>query len=95
MMIITELFCSCAFSCIIMSFEDGTMRTLSLAKAANDLPVGGKKLSGKKQPGLHASSYSSFAIWSVHVSRITGTFYYALFLCLYNHRQKFQHRDYL
>ncbi|KAF7818766.1 putative WD40 domain containing protein [Senna tora] len=59
-------------SCIIMSFEDGTMRTLSLVKAANDLPISGKKSSGKKQPGLHGFSCSSFAIWSVHVSRITG-----------------------
>ncbi|KAI9090686.1 hypothetical protein K1719_028539 [Acacia pycnantha] len=59
-------------SCIIMTFEDGTMRTLSLAKAANDLPVSGKRSGGKKQPGLHSTSRSSFAIWSVHVSRITG-----------------------
>ncbi|XP_020236907.1 uncharacterized protein LOC109816339 [Cajanus cajan] len=59
-------------SCIIMSFEDGTMRTISLVKAANDLPVTGEIYSGKKQFGLHGSSYSSFAIWSVQVSRITG-----------------------
>ncbi|KAJ1419525.1 WD40/YVTN repeat-like-containing domain superfamily [Sesbania bispinosa] len=59
-------------SCIIMSFEDGTMRTFSLVKAANELPVTGTTYSGKKQPWLHSSSYSSFAIWSVHVSRITG-----------------------
>ncbi|KAK7267961.1 hypothetical protein RIF29_20642 [Crotalaria pallida] len=59
-------------SCIIMSFEDGTMRTLSLVKAANDLAVSGKSYNGKKQPGLHAKTYSSFAIWSVQVSRITG-----------------------
>ncbi|ESW17322.1 hypothetical protein PHAVU_007G229800 [Phaseolus vulgaris] len=59
-------------SCIIMSFEDGTIRTISLAKAANDLPVTGEIYSGKKQPGLHGSLYASFAIWSVQVSRITG-----------------------
>ncbi|KAK7392586.1 hypothetical protein VNO78_21029 [Psophocarpus tetragonolobus] len=59
-------------SCIIMSFEDGTMRTYSLVKAANDLPVTGEIYNGKKQPGLHGSAYSSFAIWSVQVSRITG-----------------------
>jgi len=58
-----------------MSFEDGTMRTISLAKAANDLPVTGEIYSGKKQPGLHGSSYASFAIWSVQVSRITGVFF--------------------
>ncbi|KAE9619639.1 hypothetical protein Lal_00038052 [Lupinus albus] len=59
-------------SCIIMSFEDGTMRTISLSQAANDLPVSGKIYTGKKQPGLHTTIYSSFAIWSVQVSRITG-----------------------
>ncbi|KAL2323078.1 hypothetical protein Fmac_027457 [Flemingia macrophylla] len=59
-------------SCIIMSFEDGTMRTISLVKAANDFPVTGEIYSGKRQFGLHGSSYSSFAIWSVQVSRITG-----------------------
>ncbi|XP_019427893.1 PREDICTED: uncharacterized protein LOC109336019 isoform X3 [Lupinus angustifolius] len=59
-------------SCIIMSFEDGAMRTISLSQAANDLPVSGKIYTGKKQPGLHTTIYSSFAIWSVQVSRITG-----------------------
>ncbi|TKY53068.1 General transcription factor 3C polypeptide 2 [Spatholobus suberectus] len=59
-------------SCIIMSFEDGTMRTFSLVKAANDHPVTGETYNGKKQLGMHGSSYSSFAIWSVQVSRITG-----------------------
>ncbi|CAL0299349.1 unnamed protein product [Lupinus luteus] len=59
-------------SCIIMSFEDGAMRTLSLSQAANDLPFSGKIYNGKKQPGLHTTIYSSFAIWSVQVSRITG-----------------------
>ncbi|XP_057424583.1 uncharacterized protein LOC130718123 isoform X2 [Lotus japonicus] len=59
-------------SCIIMSFDDGTMRTISLVKAANELPFTGTTYNGKKQPWLHSSSYSSFAIWSVHVSPITG-----------------------
>ncbi|KAI4300445.1 hypothetical protein L6164_033823 [Bauhinia variegata] len=59
-------------SCIIMSFEDGTMRTLSMVKAANDLPVTGEKFSGTKQQGLHCSPYSLFAIWNVQVSRKTG-----------------------
>ncbi|KAK7342874.1 hypothetical protein VNO80_25832 [Phaseolus coccineus] len=63
-------------SCIIMSFEDGTMKTIGLAKAANDLPVTGEIYSGKKQPGLHGSLYASFAIWSVQVSRITGMLAY-------------------
>ncbi|GAU42321.1 hypothetical protein TSUD_25480 [Trifolium subterraneum] len=59
-------------SCIIMSFEDGTMKTISLVKAASDLPVTGTIYTGKKQPWLHGSTYSSYAIWSVQVSRITG-----------------------
>ncbi|MCI16387.1 transducin family protein/WD-40 repeat protein, partial [Trifolium medium] len=52
-------------SCIIMSFEDGTMKTISLVKAASDLPVTGTIYTGKKQPWLHGSTYSSYAIWSV------------------------------
>lgn len=59
-------------SCIIMSLEDGTIRTISLVKAANDCPVTGETYNGKKQPGLQGSLSSSFAIWSVQVSRITG-----------------------
>ncbi|XP_073220876.1 uncharacterized protein [Cicer arietinum] len=59
-------------SCIIMSFEDGTMKTVSLVKAASDLPVTGTIYTGKKQPWLHGTTYSSYAIWSVHVSRETG-----------------------
>ena len=49
------------------------MKTISLAKAANDLPVTGTIYTGKKQPWLHGTTYSSYAIWSVQVSRITGT----------------------
>jgi general transcription factor 3C polypeptide 2 len=60
-----------------MSFEDGTMKTVSLLGAASDLPVTGTIYTGKKQPWLHGSTYSSYAIWSVQVSRITGAF----FLC--------------
>ncbi|CAK8571434.1 unnamed protein product [Lathyrus sativus] len=59
-------------SCIIMCFEDGAMKTISLAKTANDLPVTGTIYNGKRQPGLHGSIYSSYAIWSVQVSPITG-----------------------
>ncbi|KAL5067735.1 hypothetical protein RYX36_018622 [Vicia faba] len=59
-------------SCIIMCFEDGTMKTISLPKSANDLPVTGTIYNGKRQPGLHGSIYSSYAIWSVQVSPITG-----------------------
>ncbi|XP_050206147.1 uncharacterized protein LOC126655853 isoform X2 [Mercurialis annua] len=56
---------------IILSFDDGTMRLLGLAKAANDAHI---QLSLEpKQPGMHnISNFSSHAIWSVQVSRKTG-----------------------
>lgn len=60
------------FRCVILSFDDGTMRILSLLKAAYDVPVTGKPFGGTKQQGLHSYYCSSFAIWSVQVSRITG-----------------------
>ncbi|XP_062082661.1 uncharacterized protein LOC133788977 [Humulus lupulus] len=58
--------------CVILSSDDGTMRTLSLTKAAYDVPATGKPFTGTKQQGLHAYFCLSFAIWSVHVSRETG-----------------------
>ncbi|KAJ4829849.1 hypothetical protein Tsubulata_035047 [Turnera subulata] len=58
--------------CIILSFDDGTMRLLSLVKAAYDAPVYGEPTVGPKQQGMHVFNYSSSAIWSVHVSRLTG-----------------------
>ncbi|KAJ6911714.1 hypothetical protein NC652_022099 [Populus alba x Populus x berolinensis] len=59
--------------CIILSFDDGTMRVLSLARAAYDAAVNGKPSVGPKQLGMHVVNCSSFAIWSVQVSRLTGT----------------------
>nr|TKS04088.1 hypothetical protein D5086_0000146430 [Populus alba] len=58
--------------CIILSFDDGTMRLLSLARAAYDAAVNGKPSVGPKQLGMHVVNCSSFAIWSVQVSRLTG-----------------------
>ncbi|KAK8517948.1 hypothetical protein V6N12_016782 [Hibiscus sabdariffa] len=58
--------------CVMISFDDGTMRLLSLVHAACDVPVTGKPYGGTKQQGLHLYNCSSFAIWSVHVSRLTG-----------------------
>ncbi|KAJ6725390.1 RNA polymerase III TRANSCRIPTION INITIATION FACTOR COMPLEX SUBUNIT [Salix purpurea] len=58
--------------CIILSFDDGTMRLFSLAKAAYDAAVNGKPSVGPKQLGMHVVNCSSFAIWSVQVSRLTG-----------------------
>ncbi|KAM7254662.1 hypothetical protein ACFE04_019903 [Oxalis oulophora] len=58
--------------CIIMSFDDGTMRLLGLSTSAYDFPVTGKPFTGTKQQGLHVYNYTSFAVWSVQVSRSTG-----------------------
>ncbi|XVF81205.1 hypothetical protein PTKIN_Ptkin15bG0137300 [Pterospermum kingtungense] len=58
--------------CIILSFDDGTMKMLSLVQAACDVPVTGKPFTGTKQQGLHLYNCSSFAIWNVQVSRLTG-----------------------
>lgn len=60
------------FRCIILTFDDGTLRLLSLVKAAYDVPVTGKPFTGTNQKGLHSYSCSSSAIWSVQVSRQTG-----------------------
>ncbi|XWS47227.1 hypothetical protein CRYUN_Cryun14cG0134400 [Craigia yunnanensis] len=57
--------------CVILSFDDGTMKMLSLVQAACDVPVTGKPFTGTKQQGLHLYNCSSFAIWSVQVSRLT------------------------
>ncbi|KAJ4705175.1 General transcription factor 3C polypeptide 2 [Melia azedarach] len=58
--------------CVIFSFDDGAMRILSLVKAAYDVPATGIPFGGTKQQGLHLVNCSSFAIWSVQVSRLTG-----------------------
>ncbi|GMJ01191.1 hypothetical protein like AT1G19485 [Hibiscus trionum] len=63
--------------CVIISFDDGTMRLLSLVHAASDVPVTGKPFGGAKQQGLHLYNCSSFAIWSVQVSRLTGMVAYS------------------
>ncbi|XAR58567.1 hypothetical protein NMG60_11014014 [Bertholletia excelsa] len=58
--------------CVVVSFDDGTLRILSLVKAAYDVPVTGKPFSGTQQQGLNSYSYSSSPIWNVHASRRTG-----------------------
>ncbi|PKA57401.1 hypothetical protein AXF42_Ash013589 [Apostasia shenzhenica] len=57
--------------CIIIAYEDGALRTISLARVANDVPVTGEILSTTKQQGVSSQFCSSFAIWSVQVSRST------------------------
>ncbi|KAA8516698.1 hypothetical protein F0562_016796 [Nyssa sinensis] len=58
--------------CVIVSFDDGTLRILSLVKAAYDVPVTGKPFVGTQQQGFHSYYCSSLTIWSVQVSRLTG-----------------------
>lgn len=56
----------------MFAFDDGTLKFISLSKAANDRPVTGKPFGGAR--GLHGYPCSSFAMWSLHVSRYTGIF---------------------
>ncbi|KAH7553387.1 hypothetical protein JRO89_XS12G0006200 [Xanthoceras sorbifolium] len=58
--------------CVILTFDDGAIRILSLVKAAYDVPATGKSFAETK-PGFHLlNCSSSFAVWSIHVSRLTG-----------------------
>lgn len=58
--------------CVLVSYDDGTLRMLSLSRAAYDVPVTGQLFSGTQQQGLHSYHCSSFAVWNIHVSRLTG-----------------------
>ncbi|XP_057873403.1 uncharacterized protein LOC131079459 isoform X2 [Cryptomeria japonica] len=58
--------------CIILSMDDGTLRILSLCKAALDTPVTGRPFCGTQFQGLQSYYCSSFTIWSVQASRRTG-----------------------
>ncbi|XP_065866664.1 uncharacterized protein [Euphorbia lathyris] len=58
--------------CVILSLDDGTIRLLSLVRAAYDAHVNGTPSVGPKLQGLHLLTCPSFAIWSVHASRKTG-----------------------
>ncbi|KAL0704602.1 hypothetical protein Bca4012_071027 [Brassica carinata] len=58
--------------CVLLSFEDGTMRILSLVKVAYDVPATGKPYPNTKQQGLSVYNCSSYPIWSIQVSRLTG-----------------------
>ncbi|KAJ0083339.1 hypothetical protein Patl1_30048 [Pistacia atlantica] len=58
-------------SCVILSFDDGGLRILSLVKTAYDVPATGRPFVGTKN-GLHLSNCLSSAVWSVQVSRQTG-----------------------
>ncbi|CAH2036808.1 unnamed protein product, partial [Thlaspi arvense] len=58
--------------CVLLSFDDGTIRILSLVKVAYDVPATGKPYPNTKQQGLSVYNCSSFPIWSIQVSRLTG-----------------------
>ncbi|XP_056683473.1 uncharacterized protein [Spinacia oleracea] len=58
--------------CLLVSYDDGTLRMLSLSRAAYDVPVTGQPFTGTQQQGLHSYHCSSFAVWNIHVSRLTG-----------------------
>lgn len=46
-----------------------------MLKGANDVPVTGKPFGGTAHQGLHSYYCSPFPIWSVQVSRLTGSSY--------------------
>ncbi|KAL1207797.1 hypothetical protein V5N11_013971 [Cardamine amara subsp. amara] len=58
--------------CILLSFDDGTLRILSMVKVAYDVPATGKPYPNTKQQGLSVYNCSSYPIWSIQVSRLTG-----------------------
>lgn len=59
------------FRCIIFSCDDGTMKLLSLVRAAYDSNLEGKPSAGPKT-GLNVFNFSSSSIWSIQVSKLTG-----------------------
>lgn len=71
------------YRCVILSFDDGTMKTLSLTKAANDVPVTGKPFTRTKQLGLHTDCCLPCAIWSIQISRVTGFFLFLIILLFF------------
>ncbi|PWA44179.1 AT hook, DNA-binding motif-containing protein [Artemisia annua] len=58
--------------CVVLSFDDGEIRIISLSKAACDVPVTGKPFVGTQLQGLNSYHCSSSSIWSVQVSKLTG-----------------------
>ncbi|XP_071701635.1 uncharacterized protein [Rutidosis leptorrhynchoides] len=58
--------------CVVLSFDDGEIRIISLSKAACDVAVTGTPFVGTQQQGLHSYHCSSSSIWSVQVSRLNG-----------------------
>ncbi|GER30647.1 transducin/WD40 repeat-like superfamily protein [Striga asiatica] len=61
--------------CVCGVNEDGTLWLLNFEKAAQDIPVTGKCLVASR-PVLSSYDCSSFSIWSLQVSRLTGAVAY-------------------
>ncbi|CAN1231621.1 hypothetical protein LINPERPRIM_LOCUS3460 [Linum perenne] len=59
-------------SCVLLSYADGTIRLISMVKAAYDAAVHGEPSVRPHQQGMHIIDCSSFAIWSLQVSKVTG-----------------------
>ncbi|KAG2602087.1 uncharacterized protein LOC120708725 [Panicum virgatum] len=57
---------------IVISMEDGTLKFLSLARIANDVPATGRLFVRTKTQGVSTYQLSEYLIWSVHASDTTG-----------------------
>ncbi|XP_075514535.1 uncharacterized protein LOC142549461 isoform X2 [Primulina tabacum] len=57
--------------CVFGSIDDGTLWMVNLVKTASDFPIAGKSHAATKW-GTHNFDCSSFSIWSVHASQLTG-----------------------
>ncbi|CAM8931303.1 unnamed protein product [Rhodiola kirilowii] len=58
--------------CVVISSDDGSLKLLSISQASDDTSVTGKPFPGSKLQGLHTYNCSMSAIWSIHISRVTG-----------------------
>ncbi|KAL0338607.1 UNVERIFIED_CONTAM: hypothetical protein Sangu_1382800 [Sesamum angustifolium] len=58
--------------CVFGSIDDGTLWLLSLERATHDIPVTGKSVPAAPKHGFHSFDCSSFSIWCIHASRLTG-----------------------
>ncbi|KAI5055514.1 hypothetical protein GOP47_0029035 [Adiantum capillus-veneris] len=57
---------------IVLSMDDGTIKTLSLDVSLCDLPFTGTPPPKSLSQGMHTTFASDYAVWSVHVSRASG-----------------------
>ncbi|KAK4419352.1 hypothetical protein Salat_2348100 [Sesamum alatum] len=62
--------------CVFGSIDDGTLWLLSLERAVHDIPVTGKSFAATQKHGFHSFDCSSFSIWCIQASRLTGVVAY-------------------